>query len=306
MTTKPWTIEEDNILLSHYEPDPGSKPLGMDDVLVSLPSRTYKAVYSRYKRIKVLRTKLQECVPKSLPTIKLPTEEERTKENWEKLKKFFNEEVTKSAKLEPRGLVDGEVKILSMSDWHIPFHRAELVEEILEEHGDADAVVVNGDFLDMYGVSSYTKHKHIPLMDEYKIGLEMVARLSSMFPKVFLTRGNHENRLSRIMRSQLPLETKGFFATNVTAMLANGILIDKNGLAGESLDFPNVYHDPHLPWGCLIGKTLFAHPHPFRKGPGRTVEYVHKQLEGGHLDYDAIVLGHCFDAETELLTKEGW
>jgi predicted phosphodiesterase len=189
----------------------------------------------------------------------------------------------------------GGRKILSLSDWHIPFERRELIEQAVFDHSDADILVINGDLLDLYAASTFSKHKTIPLLEEYNIGMAYLDDLRQKFPEVHLVRGNHEYRLERYFRTNISNEVSSLVCIDILARMANGEIYNQDGTIEKLLPFDNVHHDNEAKFYLKIGRTLFAHAHSYCKGPGATVarqaDYFHTLI-----DFDTIVIGHTHQA----------
>lgn len=187
-----------------------------------------------------------------------PTSHQETWEKIELIKEEYKERVCRSK----RGLVrTTERKILSISDFHIPFDRDDLITKAINDHRDADILVVNGDMLELYAVSSWPKERRVALEHEYEIAIEYLKAFSSIFPHVVITRGNHEFRLQRYMNKNITEEVSFMVSKDILTRLANGE-VWKNGNIVEKLDFDNVHYDGDAQeaWQIQIGKTIFMHP----------------------------------------------
>lgn len=101
-------------------------------------------------------------------------------------------------------------KALFLTDVHIPYHDKRAYELALKvaRSEKITEVVLNGDFLDMYGVNGHgiDPRLKVDAEDEIKQGQKELERLKKMFPRakfVFL-QGNHEHRLERYMADKAP------------------------------------------------------------------------------------------------------
>lgn len=92
-------------------------------------------------------------------------------------------------------------------DLHVPFHDPKAVGCVLGYIRDTkpDCLVLNGDTIDFYPVSSFSKdpHRELTLQDELDQTNDILDAFDSVMPKgsrkVFVV-GNHEVRLSRYLR----------------------------------------------------------------------------------------------------------
>lgn len=204
-------------------------------------------------------------------------------------------------------------KILSLSDLHMPFHDTEAIEMALEHDGNADILVLNGDMLDCYSVSSYSKDKGIPLQSEYQLALDFIKEMTSRFQEVHLVKGNHENRVDRYLSQKLDPYSAILGNRDIVDKLSKGLILDETGFTGRSYNFTNVYYNElGLPWLGKVGKTIFMHPDTYLAQPGATVtrgmEYLRGQLPWD--SFDSIVMGHTHKQaklieQNKLLIEQG-
>jgi predicted phosphodiesterase len=198
------------------------------------------------------------------------------------------------------------IKILSLSDFHVPYDNEETILHALENHADADILVINGDFLEQYAISRWGKSKTLLLEWEYKIAIEWMKLFVSMFEEVHLVRGNHDDRLQKYISAAVDPMVNFMIEDDVLVKIAEGYDFNNNGKLEKKYDFSNVYYTPGLlGWMTKIGKCIFAHPSSSSGVPMRTVIQAATSFTTNE-DFQALVIGHCFDEETELLTNNGW
>lgn len=187
-------------------------------------------------------------------------------------------------------------KILCLSDIHFPLAREDLLEQEIEDHYDADIVVLNGDIIEGYMLSVYEKHRTIALLDEYNCAFSFVERLSLLFENVVIVEGNHDNRGSRYLRSKgIPKEASQIMRPNLLARIANGEKLDATGMLIEKKDFSNVHFQSRDSWYVKIGKTIFMHPQNRGSSkPGWTVMTMGQKLLARYQpdEVDSFVCGH--------------
>lgn len=210
-------------------------------------------------------------------------------------------EVTKEFRLSSMKANSGlssskETKILTFSDLHVPFFLWEDMERALNTHNDADIIVLNGDILDAYIFSTFSKSKNIAALKEYQVAFDLVHYLSDNFPKVVLVSGNHDYRTTRAIKtSGISDEAAKVYRPDLLSRIANGEKLDQFGRLVEKLDFNNVFYDTNESWYVRIGKTIFCHPSGFgSKYPGATVVKLleHFTARMSYDDFDSIVVGH--------------
>jgi predicted phosphodiesterase len=187
------------------------------------------------------------------------------------------------------------LKILSLSDIHFPFQNQELIDEIIEEHRDADILVLNGDLLDGYAASSFAKDKNIPMHLEYTMALDFVRKVATIFSQVYIVRGNHEQRLEKYFANKIDATMQMFACKDTLYYLAKGYVLDENGIHVGTIEMPNVFYNPQgNPWILQLNKTVFLHPSSFTSAPLSTVikacDYLQNFLDWD--SYDSVVMGH--------------
>jgi predicted phosphodiesterase len=110
---------------------------------------------------------------------------------------------------EPYVLSTATKKILILSDIHFPYHNAAALRAAIKyglEQG-VDCIVLNGDILDFYGLSDFSKDPSKPkFRKEIELGKWFLKELRLAFPKaqIYYKIGNHEMRLERWLMVKAP------------------------------------------------------------------------------------------------------
>ena len=121
-------------------------------------------------------------------------------------------------------------KILTLSDIHFPFAREEDIEQALNDHADADVVVLNGDILDGDVFSTYGGAKRIAALKEYAAAFELVAYCAENFSQVVIVSGNHDRRPAKALaRSDFQKNASQILRPDLLARIANGERLDQFG-----------------------------------------------------------------------------
>lgn len=187
-------------------------------------------------------------------------------------------------------------KIVSFSDLHVPFFLWEDMQKALAQHSDANIIVLNGDILDAYIFSTFSKSKSIAAIKEYKMAFDLVHYLSDHFENIVMVSGNHDYRTTRaVKQAGFNKDASAVFGTDLLFKISNGEKLDQHGQLLEKIDFSNVHYQRHDPWYTRVGKTIFCHPSGFgSKYPGATVVKLldHFSERMHHDDFDSIVVGH--------------
>ena len=105
--------------------------------------------------------------------------------------------------------IEGVKNLLLVSDIHIPYHDKQAVE-IAFSHGleyNVDGILLNGDILDMYQVSRWSKDPNaISIREEFEMAREFFGMLREVFPKIpiYFKLGNHEDRWDIFLKTKAP------------------------------------------------------------------------------------------------------
>ena len=129
------------------------------------------------------------------------------------------DEIPKSYKNEPSffQLPTGITKVLLLSDIHFPYHDEDALRTAINKGvaENVDCVLLNGDILDFYQLSDFSKDPSKPKMKvELEQGRWFMKALREMFPKapIYYKIGNHEVRLERWLKVKAPewIDTEEF------------------------------------------------------------------------------------------------
>lgn len=180
------------------------------------------------------------------------------------------------------------IKVLYMSDLHIPFTIYEMVKYIIDEHKDADILVLNGDLLDLFNVSTFAKDKSVALKRELQEGREFLEIVSQLFDDVIVVEGNHERRLRNFIKHTIPQDIQFLFPQDALQVIQEGTVFDLDPL-----------ENVHVvgSWWIKIYDTIFAHPDNFNSPPMRTVINTSEHfMLVKNIPHRALAIGHTHQA----------
>lgn len=103
--------------------------------------------------------------------------------------------------------IEGPAKALILSDVHIPYHDSKTLEVAVARSSDADLVILNGDIIDCYEVSSFQPDpRKCNFAGALRTTRELLEWLRSKFPdaRFVYKEGNHEERLERYFTTRAP------------------------------------------------------------------------------------------------------
>lgn len=99
-------------------------------------------------------------------------------------------------------------KLLILSDVHVPYHDVEAIELALdygEKHG-MNAIYLNGDFMDCYGISRFTPDRRLrDMKGEIEDVREFLGYLKERYNlPIYYKIGNHEDRWEAFLKNKAP------------------------------------------------------------------------------------------------------
>lgn len=149
---------------------------------------------------------------------------------------------------------DGVSKSLIIQDTHIPFHDEKFLIEIIEKHkNDVDRIIIGGDFLDCYSVSTFPKHKDITLKEELIEGVKVLQYLSESVPEVILVQGNHEERVQKAIHKQLDKNLTFLMQNNILEFISRGFALET---IGKELSNVQIINN----WYYQLDDAIIGHP----------------------------------------------
>jgi predicted phosphodiesterase len=280
-----WTPEEEYLLQLFI----GEKDFNEIAALICKKHEAGTPGFPVKRTFHAVRTKIsRDTISKDTP----PTYDDA----WKTVIATAKEFRAKSQKLELGLTSSKERKIISFSDLHIPFFLWEDMKHALEVHKDADVVILNGDILDAYMFSTFSKTKNIAAIKEYRAAFDLVHFLSDHFKKVILVSGNHDYRTTRAIKtSGLSSDVMKVYRPDLLCRIANGEKLNSFGDLEKVFEFKNVLYQKQDSWYVRVGQTIFCHPSGFgSKYPGATVVKLHDHFSQrmDSSDFDSIVVGH--------------
>lgn len=156
-----------------------------------------------------------------------------------------------------------DCEILLLGDIHIPFHHTESLTAAIE-YGltrNPDVIILNGDIIDCYDVSSFTKEIERPrIEDEIQACVEFLTLLRDAFPKarIIYKLGNHEERM------------RNYILKNAQAFSGLSVLRLENLLNLDALNIEVVHREIikagnlNILHGHEMGESIFSPVNPAR------------------------------------------
>jgi len=165
---------------------------------------------------------------------------------------------------EPYVIPPSVTRLLVLSDIHIPYHNIEAVTLAMQygKEQDVNGIMLNGDILDFYGLSSFEKDpRKRRFSDELEMGRQFLRVLRKEFNglPIYYKLGNHEERFERYLRIKAPelLDVAEF---------RMDVLLRFGELGVELIDDMRIVHFGRLNimHGHEFGRSVFSPVNPAR------------------------------------------
>jgi len=181
---------------------------------------------------------------------------------------------------------------LIISDIHIPFEQENISKYVKMFEGYVDGLIIAGDLLDEYAVSSFVQDKEVSLQYEMVRAHELLSEWASMFNEIIIIKGNHDERIDNYVRKNLQPNVLFLipdnlalrhFETGFKTKDIHGNEVEYKGI--EGLKVVNS-------WWTKKHDLIIAHPKNFSKVNGKTVVMTDEYfLAYGH-NHRGLIIGH--------------
>ena len=200
---------------------------------------------------------------------------------------------------EDKGRVnEDETRILCICDMHIPFNRD--IKEFFKYKGKVDTLVLNGDIIDNYSMSNFTKMYRLSLVEELIRARELLIELIEEIEpkKVTVVTGNHEIRLGKKIADKIGSDLLDLMPRDALAFLFDTGF----NYYDRIKKCKTVYTPIDEEVDCEVnyvgnfwtkeGKTIFVHPQAFRGTTLGTVGKAYDYFTAIGEDFQSIIMAH--------------
>ena len=193
---------------------------------------------------------------------------------------------------------EDETRILCISDMHIPFNRD--IKEFFKYKGKVDTLVLNGDIIDNYSMSNFTKMYRLSLVEELIQARELLIELIEEIKpkKVTVVTGNHEIRLGKKIADKIGSDLLDLMPRDALAFLFDTGF----NYYDRIKKCKTVYTPIDEEVDCEInyvgnfwtkeGKTIFVHPQAFKGTTLGTVGKAYDYFTAIGEDFQSIIMAH--------------
>ena len=188
----------------------------------------------------------------------------------------------------------GKSKILVMNDPHIPFHREDCLDIIMDHKHEIKAIVFGGDFLDCESISSFPAIERMRLEGEVVAGIDFLRDVRALVGpevKIIIIRGNHENRMKMYLAKMHDKGMYKFLNPNILNMLRDGFTMYEGN---EEKKFDGI-KDVHIinSWYVNINdEVIVCHPNNYSRGDVKNVKTAIEYFVTEGAKFSTVIIGH--------------
>ena len=193
---------------------------------------------------------------------------------------------------------EDETRILCISDMHIPFNRD--IKEFFKYKGKVDTLVLNGDIIDNYSMSSFTKMYRLSLVEELIRARELLIELIEEIEpkKVTVVTGNHEIRLGKKIADKIGSDLLDLMPRDALAFLFDTGFNYYDRIKKCKTVYTPIDEDVDCEVNYVgnfwtkEGKTIFVHQQAFRGTTLGTVGKAYDYFTAIGEDFQSIIMAH--------------
>jgi predicted phosphodiesterase len=101
--------------------------------------------------------------------------------------------------------IKGVKRLAVFNDIHVPYHSITALTAAIEHTKDCDALLINGDLIDFYGLSRFMKDpRKRSVSHELKACNELLDVLQKHYKKIYFKLGNHDVRFEHYLMMKAP------------------------------------------------------------------------------------------------------
>lgn len=193
--------------------------------------------------------------------------------------KFLNREIgrTERENTYPKKRDKKTRKFVLVSDIQTPFQRDDVIIDICKHEADADVLIISGDLTDSYSLSNYTKTRNIPFREEWGVAVSIVEKFSTIFPEVWILKGNHDIRLEKRLQELLSVDMLDAIKT-----ITGGVICPINTLANKFKNVKLIGHNidniNSIDWIHQFGDAIVMHAEKYSVMPGAVMRKISEWL----------------------------
>lgn len=186
----------------------------------------------------------------------------------------------------------GITKMLVLSDIHCPYQISNILE-IVEKHKDEiDTLVLGGDIIDCYSISSFATLEPRPLVVEMASCHRLLKDIQDIIPnaKKIIIKGNHELRWEKYL-SSMKSEVNKLHSDNIMQEIVKGFEYHDRH-AGTVTKYEPLDYEVIDDWYCQVNDVIVCHPLTFSRVAGKTSEMALNYFVEHGENFNACLVAH--------------
>ena len=203
-----------------------------------------------------------------------------------------------------------ETRILCLSDMHIPFNAD--IEQFFKYKDKVDILVLNGDIIDNYSMSTFTKMYRLPLVEELIQARELLIRLIKEInpKKVVAVTGNHEVRMGKKIADKIGSDLLDLMPTDALAFLFDTGFNYYDKRNKQKIVYTPIDEEVDCEvdyvgnFWTKIGKTIFVHPQSFRGSILGTASKAFDYFTSLGEDFQSLIMAHTHKVGMAVINEK--
>ena len=188
---------------------------------------------------------------------------------------------------------EGIEKVLYISDIHVPYNRDDIIDICAKHKDEISTLVIGGDLIDCYCISSFGSLDPMPLVDEMAKTHNLLKRIQDITPNVkrYMILGNHEERYKKYLEKNKS-ELNQLHSSNILKEIVCGFE-RHDRQSGTVVKYEKLDYHVEDSWFMKLNDTIICHPISFSRVGAKTAQMALDYfVERGQYDFSNILVAH--------------
>lgn len=212
--------------------------------------------------------------------------------NPESLRYYITRKDKPKVTLKDKLAEDGITKTLVMSDLHCPYHCDDILDIVTKHASEIDTLVLGGDIIDCYSISSYPTLEPRPLVTEMASCHRLLKSIQDIIPHVkkIVIKGNHELRWEKYLGS-MKSEVNKLHSANILQEIIKGFE-QHDRQAGTVTIYEPLDYEVIDDWYCQVNDVIVCHPLSFSRVAAKTSQMALDYFVERGVDFKTCLVAH--------------
>lgn len=187
---------------------------------------------------------------------------------------------------------NGVTKTLVLSDLHCPYNCDNVLEIVNKHKDEIDTLVLGGDVIDCYAISSFQPLEPRPLVVEMASCHNLLKQIQNIIPNVkkIIIKGNHEKRWEKYL-ANMKSEVNKLHSSNIIHEIVKGFE-HHDRQAGTLVKYEQLDYEVIDDWYCIVNDAIVCHPLSFSRVAGKTSEMALNYFVERGIDFSVCLVAH--------------